>query len=394
MIERCIVCRSRNLDPLLEIKSMPVFCNVLSPTPTDALKIPRGDIKLASCQECGHIFNLEFNTGLMDYRLEYENSLHYSERFNQFASVITCDLIERYDLTEATILDIGCGNGEFLELICGMGNNHGVGFDPRHIPGNGKIFHQRRQGNIRIIQDTFSDKYHKIKADFILCRHVLEHLNDPAELLARIHRALKNKQGGGAYFEVPNMDYTIDHLAIWDILYEHCSYFSGASLSRLVSSCGFEPRKLNLGFGNQFICLDVSSERIKNENLKVHRRMIDIQPRQLKAFAQEYCHKVELWHQKMEALLVRDSRIVLWGAGSKGVTFLNAVALEGGIQYVVDINPRKQGNFISGTGQQIVAPEFLQEYRPDAVILMNPIYKKEIVELTRRLGVYTDILVA
>ncbi len=44
----------------------------------------------------------------------------------------------------------------------------------------------------------------------------------------------------------------------------------------------------------------------------------------------------------------------------------------------MDLNPNKQGNYIAGTGQKFVSPEFLSEFNPDSVIVMNPIYAKEI----------------
>jgi hypothetical protein len=53
--------------------------------------------------------------------------------------------------------------------------------------------------------------------------------------------------------------------------------------------------------------------------------------------------------------------------------------------YAVDINPNKRGTFMAGTGQEIVTPDFLPDYRPDLVIAMNPIYTEEIQrDLTRR----------
>jgi hypothetical protein len=48
------------------------------------------------------------------------------------------------------------------------------------------------------------------------------------------------------------------------------------------------------------------------------------------------------------------------------------------IEYVVDINPYKHGMYLAGTGHEIVPPQFLQAYRPNVVIIMNPIYCDEI----------------
>ena len=84
-------------------------------------------------------------------------------------------------------------------------------------------------------------------------------------------------------------------------------------------------------------------------------------------------------------------RAVIWGAGSKGVAFLTTLGLREEIPYTVDINPHKQGTFMAGTGQEIKAPAFLQEYKPDVVIVMNPIYRNEIQQELKRMGLTAEL---
>jgi SAM-dependent methyltransferase len=394
MSNSCIICSSTKVTPFLEILQMPVFCNLLFATRVSALSTPRGDIKLAFCQDCGHIFNLSFEPEKMDYNQEYENSLHYSPKFIQYANDIASDLVARYSLNGVDILDIGCGTGEFLNLICELGKNHGTGFDPSYNQGNYKKLSETTEQGIEIIRDKYSEKYYNIKADFIICRHVLEHVDDPSALLLLIRRALKNKKEAGVYIEVPNMRYTIERLAIWDIIYEHFSYFFIYSLSRLMRSCGFKIQRINEGFEDQYICLDASCSNLTATNSADVHEDLNFQYQNLSSFAQKYQSKIMEWRCKIDELRTKKSNIVVWGAGSKGVTFLNSIAMNGEIDYVVDINPYKQGKFVAGAGQQIVKPEFLQKYKPDSVILMNPIYEKEIGKLTRHLDVYPDFFIA
>jgi hypothetical protein len=87
-------------------------------------------------------------------------------------------------------------------------------------------------------------------------------------------------------------------------------------------------------------------------------------------------------------------RTVVWGAGSKGVTFLNILPNSHQISYVVDINPRKHGMFVAGSGQKIVPPSFLVEYRPDVVVVMNAIYIDEIRRTMEDLGLSVEYVVA
>ncbi|MFA9565355.1 MAG: SAM-dependent methyltransferase, partial [Acidimicrobiales bacterium] len=82
---------------------------------------------------------------------------------------------------------------------------------------------------------------------------------------------------------------------------------------------------------------------------------------------------------------------VIWGSGSKGVSFLNNLGSEAHIGHAVDINPYKHGKFMAGTGQEIVAPEYLTAYQPQLVVAMNPIYVAEIQADLDRLGVAAEL---
>ena len=85
-------------------------------------------------------------------------------------------------------------------------------------------------------------------------------------------------------------------------------------------------------------------------------------------------------------------RVVAWGAGSKGNTFLNLVGQD--VAAIVDINPKKRGKFVAGTGQPILAPDQLVESPPAAVVIMNPVYRTEIAASLDALGIESRLLVA
>ena len=88
-----------------------------------------------------------------------------------------------------------------------------------------------------------------------------------------------------------------------------------------------------------------------------------------------------------------NKKVIVWGAGSKGITFLNLFETAGSIDYVVDINPKKHGMFIAGTGQKIVPPERVGEIKPDKIIIVNPVYREEIEENVGAMGISTEYLV-
>ena len=72
--------------------------------------------------------------------------------------------------------------------------------------------------------------------------------------------------------------------------------------------------------------------------------------------------------------------------------FLSTIGCADKIEYVVDINPYLQGKFIPGLGLEIKAPEFLKEYMPDLVIVMNPVYRDEIQQMLNDMRINTKVM--
>jgi hypothetical protein len=100
------------------------------------------------------------------------------------------------------------------------------------------------------------------------------------------------------------------------------------------------------------------------------------------------------WRARLARLRRAAKQTVLWGGGSKGVAFLTTLGVKDGIACAVDVNPRRHATYIAGTGQQIVAPEFLAQHRPDVVIVMSPIYLPEIQAQLHALGVHPACLLS
>ncbi|MFC1812470.1 class I SAM-dependent methyltransferase [Thermodesulfobacteriota bacterium] len=370
MIKTCPVCNRMHCDVFFELRNVPVLCNLLLSSREDAVQCPKSDIRLAYCQICTHIFNEAFDFQKMNYTSKYDSSLHCSQHFQNYVISLVQRLTNRYGLREKHIIEIGCGQGDFLFMLCEQGYNTGTGFDPSVEPTS----HSRR---VKIIQDVYSKRYAG-HADLLCCRHVLEHVENPVRFIDKLNSAIGPETI--VYFEVPNVLYTLKDLGIWDIIYEHCLYFNTGSLGYLFASCGFRIEELAEAFDGQYLGIEAKKGNIEYKPLEIINYV--------KAFSKHYKQKINFWNR--EVLKYRNN--VIWGAGSKGVTFLNTV--DHNIKYIVDINPNKHGKYVPGTGQKIVAPEFLKEYRPETVILMNPLYKEEVRARLSDLGVTANILCA
>ncbi|MDZ7289972.1 MAG: class I SAM-dependent methyltransferase [candidate division KSB1 bacterium] len=369
--------------------AVPVYCNLLCPTRAAALKVPRADIVLGYCGTCGFIYNLAFDPTRLRYASDYENSLHFSPRFQAYAQALAARLIAQYDLHGKDIIEIGCGKGDFLKLLCDLGGNRGVGFDPSYAGARNDC---QVEASLVFIPDVYSERYAAYRADFICCRHTLEHVQYPKEMLAQVQRAIGKRRNTVVYFEVPNALFTLRDLAIWDIIYEHCSYFSAPSLAHVFAACGFKVLELTQAFESQFLCI----EAVPGEGFEALPQLDEVEGIRcyVAAFAANFRSKVETWKHKLEAVKTTGRRMVVWGAGSKGVTFLNTLELQDQIAYVVDINPRKQGMFVAGSGQQVVPPQFLQNYRPEIVVVMNPIYVDEIRQTLAAMKLSPEVILS
>lgn len=388
----CPSCSAEQMARFYVMRGAPVHSVILVPTREDAVNFPRGDIELAFCQNCGFVTNVAFDAGLQDYSGDYESTQAFSETFNRFHLNLATSLIERYGLRKKNVIEIGCGQGEFLSMLCDLGNNRGVGFDPAYLRGGD----DGRFGitNISFIADYYSEKYADFKGDFVCCKMTLEHIHNTAEFVGTVRRSVGDDSDTIIFFQVPNARYVFGDMAFWDIYYEHCSYFSQGSMARLFRRAGFDIINLWTDYNDQYLMIEArpSGDDHNRPPLPQEDDMAAL-TREIEHFAANYEAVQEKWRKDIALMRKAGRKVVLWGGGSKAVSFLTTLDLDlDQIEYAVDINPNKEGTFLAGYGQETVAPEFLKRYKPDTVIIMNPIYREEITKSLDKMGLAVEIL--
>jgi SAM-dependent methyltransferase len=386
-ITSCPACKSGNMQVFLHWEGVPVHQNLLMPTQAAAQQCDRGDLSLGFCRACGFIANLAFEPNRLKYSPLYENSQSCSPLFRAYFENLAADLVRQHNLYHKTIIEIGCGKGDFLRLLCQLGHNRGVGFDPSYVEEGNAATEE-----VVFIRDFYSERYADYQGDLICSRHTIEHIQNPAELLTSLRRSIGDRPDTIVFFETPDVSWILRNLTFWDIFYEHCSYFCPTSLARLFEACGFQVASVVKSFGNQYLWLKAFPQG--RQVGKADTNSQDIADAVV-YFATHYQNRMETLRGQLSNKARRGSRkrCVLWGAGAKGVTILNTlhVPLEC-IEFVVDINPRKQGMYVPGTGQQIVSPEFLKTYQPDTIFLMNPNYFDEVRGTMADLNISAELI--
>lgn len=384
----CPNCDSAGLSLFYEVSNVPVHSCLMLTSTEDALNFPAGDVKLGFCDSCGFITNTEFDAKWSAYAPNYEDQQSFSPTFNKFAKALAQQLIDRYDLHDKSIVEIGCSKGDFLHLLCELGNNSGVGIDPSAVPGR---VQSSAGDRVTLIQDYYSEKYADQVGDFICCRHTLEHIQPTKEFVSTVRRSIGDRPVS-VVFEIPDTVRVLEDAAFEDIYYEHCSYFTPGSLARLFRSCGFEVTDLYRAYGDQYLLIDAKPVDVASNQI----HPLEDSPAQIAQSVQKYIDqihdKLDGWRTRLETARREGKKVVVWGSGSKCVAFLTTLDTIDKIQYVVDINPHRHGKFIPGVGKQIMSPEFLKAYRPDWVIVMNEIYCDEIQSMLDEMGVETKLI--
>ena len=382
----CLACGSDRIERFLHLPEVPVFCNVLMPTEKEALAAPRGDLDLGICRDCGHVFNLGFDPDLVKYAEGYENSLHHSPRFQAYAEALAAELRERHGLADAHVMEIACGQGDFLKLVCGDPGCTGTGFDPSF---RGEPIAE----GITIERAYFGARPLERSPDLICCRHALEHIEDPVGFLKMVREAIPGGASPAVFFEVPNSLYSLRDGGVWDFIYEHVSYFCGTSMGACFARAGYAVQRTWETFDGQFLCLEAAP----GAGDSTAPELTDVPPvPELVGLAgglgQQMDGLLEKWRGRFAEIAADGGRVAVWGVGSKGVTFLNLMGSAGAVGVPVDINPQKHGLHVPGTGQQVVAPENLDGLGIRLVLVMNPVYTGEIEGMVRAQGIDAEVV--
>ncbi|MEX2217480.1 MAG: class I SAM-dependent methyltransferase, partial [Phycisphaerales bacterium] len=315
--------------------------------------------------------------------------LHFSPSFREYAEGLASRLVAVRGVRGGTVVEVGCGDGYFLGLLARLGGCRAHGFDPAFDAGRAGVLPE----GVTIHAREFGAGDAGLRARLVVCRHVLEHIWSPVAFLASLRGAMGGAGGEGAIFvEVPNGRWLVESRAVWDVIYEHCTYYTPGSLARVLEAAGFAVERVEAAYGDQFL---TALARVGSPGAGAAKGPNAGEAAAARGFGEGHREKVGHWTLVLAERAARRERVALWGAGSKGVTFLNALgSAAAGVACAVDANPRKQGCFIAGAGHEIVAPASLAAQRPAAVIVMNPLYQKEVAGALAQLGLSPEVLVA
>jgi hypothetical protein len=375
----CPVCGGGVLLACLDRDSVPVFQNALYPAEDLARNAATGRLAIRFCRSCGFGFNAAFEPDLVAYGADYENDQTMSGVFSAHVDNMAGKVLGALNgKPHPLVLEVGCGQGYFLERLANLAPaplGGALGFDPS--------FRGQAKPPLKI-QARYFDRAAaaEIQAniDAIASRHVIEHVIEPVAFLKAVRAALPDDADVELFIETPCVEWILSGSVIQDFFYEHCSYFTAETLALCLRRAGFGVDSVEHVFSGQYLWAKAHPDREVSQSLPSSLPQLPLAER----FAGRSTGVAQRWRTALERMANAGGKVALWGAAAKGVTFASIVDPDRSvIDCLIDVNPRKQGNFAPITAHPIVAPEAAVKRGVRTAIIMNPNYRAEIVAMAR-----------
>lgn len=222
-------------------------------------------------------------------------------------------------------------------------------------------------------------------ADLIAANNVLAHVPDINDFVAGFAALVSDD--GVATFEFPHLLNLLQQVQFDTIYHEHFSYLSLYAVEQCFNRAGlrvFDVEELPTHGGSLRVwaCL-AQNTRPDEAGLATVRKKEATFGMATPAAYEGFTAKVESIRDGLLAFLRQTKAdrksVAAYGAAAKGNTLLNYCAVTGhDIDFVVDLNPAKQGTLLPGSRIPVRAPETLQASRPDYLLILPWNLKDEI----------------
>lgn len=329
----CRLCDGQ-LKPVFALKPSPIANSFPDKPDTDCEKYP---LELMQCR-CGHVQQRYVLSGLFkDYK--YQTPQTVATYLKPVAERIA------KDYPGARVLEIGCNNGVFLDLLNSMGLD-AYGVDPAadHPRALRMYFSEASAGRLEPV-------------DVIVANNVFAHIDDLQSVFRGVDRLLK--PSGTLIFEVQYLSDLVKSGAFDMIYHEHLDYHTLKPLRPFL-------RRYDLLMTGW-------------EHIPTHGGSIRVTAKRRGAECQIPDESLD-WEglrQKIEAAKARvgNGPFVAFGAAAKATTLINELGIADRISYCVDDTPQKQFRYIPGTNIQIRPVSMLKD---ETVLMTAWNYEKEI----------------
>lgn len=357
MPKRCRVCReSLPADPCLGYHNMP--CSAQGFLDAAGLAHDCGvDLCLYQCSACGLV---QLPREPVRYYREVIRAVAYSDEMRVFRERQFSEWAARHALIGRSVLEVGCGYGEYLTLL------RAAGIDASGLEASTVAVRHCRDQRLPVRQGYLTRRSRLLPgapyAAFVTL-NFLEHWPDPVGSLRSVWRNLSEDAVG--LIEVPNFERVIKQGLFSEFIADHLLYFCEDTLRFTLQLAGFDV----------VICDRVWHDH--SLSVVVKKRMpIDvgyIEKRRL-ALVKTLREFISYFPQK---------QVAVWGASHEALTIIALAQIGDKLRYIVDSATFKQGKFSPASHVRIVAPSTLTGEPVKAVIVMASSYSDEVAKFIR-----------
>jgi SAM-dependent methyltransferase len=314
-------------------------------------------------------------------------STSWVEHARQYCKMITA----RFDLgSKSQVFEIASNDGYLLQHFLPLGVPV-TGIEPA-----ANVAKVASQKNIPTLVEFFCLKLAQRlvsegrRADVIIGNNVLAQVPDLNDFAAgMVHLLAPN---GVITLEVPHLLRLIEQNQFDTIYHEHFSYFSLATIDRLAGKHGlkvFDVEHLSTHGGSLrvYLCRADGKHAISPAVtlLLAHER--DVGFDDIRSY-QQFSARVHRTKRQLLSFLIQckeaGARVCGYGAPGKGNTLLNYCGIGTDfLDFTVDRNPYKQGQYTPGTHIPIFPVSAIDEAKPDYLLILPWNLKNEIAEQMR-----------
>ncbi len=321
-----------------------------------SLKKDKGiDLILCQCSGCGLV---QLSNDTVFYHKEVIRAAGFSEEMTTFRMGQFQAFVDRFNLKNKKVIEMGCGRGDYLSIMkkCGAVAS-GIEFEA------GAVEYCQKNG-LDVKKDYIESVGQKLSGepyDAFFIMSFLEHMPSPNVVLQGIANNLS--EGAVGIVEVPNFDMILKNDLFSEFITDHLFYFTQATLRALLQNNGFEVLECNVLWHDYII-----SAVVKKRNA------LD-----LARFKQKELELKKSFDQFLSQFPANT--VATWGAGHQALAILAMAGLKSKIKYVIDSAPFKQGKYTHATHIPIVSPEHAVLDPPEAVVVMAASYSGEVVKM-------------
>ncbi|MGC5700247.1 methyltransferase domain-containing protein [Pseudomonas sp. NFXW11] len=336
-------------------------------------------LKVQVCQQCWLVQTEDYTRADHLFDADYAYFSSFSSTWLKHAQGYVAQMVERFDLgAQSQVVEVAANDGYLLQYVAGRGIPC-LGVEPTRSTAQAA----RDKGlNIRELffgRDTAAQLLEEgWAADLMAANNVLAHVPDINDFLCGFATLLKPT--GVATFEFPQL-LTLMAGQQFDTLYhEHYSYLSLTAVLGLCQRNGLEVFDVeNLpthgGSLRVFVQRSDGPRRPQQDSVAQQLQL----ERQAGVSTPEYYRTLapaaeRIKHELLRFLLqakAEGKRVVGYGAAAKGNTLLNYAGIKADLlAWVADASPHKQGKFLPGSRIPVVAPERIDQERPDYVLVL------------------------